>query len=151
MLPFALGVAAAVATRVERTSGVISTHFKDGGHESEDNNHFYLVNRRGCPGCSGEKLILRPPPFHLIGLDGGRGLAKRSPIEKKTKTKKKKKKKAFKKATVKNVKTQVKVSNFIGKKSAKIGLPVTFIQAPVQTTHTVFNKFKKVFQGIFHA
>ena len=150
MLPFVLAVAAAVATRVERTSGVISPHFGDGGHESEDNNHFYPVIRRGCPlGCSGEKLILRPPPFHLIGLDGGRGLVKRSPIEKKTK--KKKKKKAFKKATVKNVKTQVKVSNFIGKKSAKIGLPVTFIQAPVQTTHTVFNKFKKVFQGIFHA
>ena len=80
-------------------------------------------------------------------------MVKRSPIEKKTKKKKKKKKKkkAFKKATVKNVKTQVKVSKFIGKKSAKIGLPVTFIQAPVQTTHTVFNKFKKVFQGIFHA
>ena len=149
MLPFALAVAAVVATRVERTSGVISTHFGDGGHESEDNNHFYLVNRRGCPGCSGEKLILRPPRFQQIGLDGGRGLVKRSPIEKKTK--KKKKKKAFKKATVKNVKTQVKVSKFIGKKSAKIGLPVTFIQAPVQTTHTVFNKFKKVFQGIFHA
>ena len=41
MLPFALAVAEVVATRVERTSGVISTHFKDGGHESEDNNHFY--------------------------------------------------------------------------------------------------------------
>ena len=60
-------------------------------------------------------------------------------------------KKKKKKATVKNVKTQVKVSNFIGKKSLKIGLPVTFFMAPKQTTHTVFNKFKKVFQGIFHA
>ena len=168
MLPLALVVAAVVAKPppVKPTSGVISTHFRD-SHESEGNNHSYPDNRRGCLGCKLEKLILHPPPYHLICLGHSGGLVKRSPVDKKTKGKKKKKQKLIKSKVLyickkkkvinpkvlhfckkkKNVKTQVKVSNSFGKTIAKIGLPVTFIQAPVQTTITITNKFIKVFHA----
>merc|ERR1712038_174871 len=69
----ALVVAAVVATPVERTNGVISTHDEDSA--PEDGKHLTAANR----GFQNQHSAFLPYPYHLIDADVRRNLDKRSP------------------------------------------------------------------------